>query len=527
MRSIRLASTPLFVAMVSWFAGCPDGGNGERPDADRGRLDAGDDAPLAERPDSPTVRPDAPGTPACGDVGERCCPELGTCSVGRRCEDDVCCAVPGGGVRCTSPDDCCGDSDCVGGACCVLQGSSCRSSAECCGDLLCEGGRCVLPMDDCGRDGGPCCAGGECRSGSVCVAGRCETCGGDGEVCCAPPSECAAGLTCRSGRCGAPDPSCGGAGQPCCAGDRCEGALACMAGTCAMPATECAYADCAECTRHYPCGWCADTGRCGVGTSSGPSSGSCMRWSWLASQCMGPTDPCADATTCEACTARPGCGFCDGACRSGTAMGPSEGRCTGRWSWLSLDCAPPADDCARHSDCAACTAQPRCGWCAATNTCSSGTSSGPSSGSCSSWSWLASSCPSTDACATHESCLDCTEQPSCGFCATTGTCATGTASGPSRGSCADWDYTPSQCMCAPLAAACTSDAMCCDELSCRRGATFGVRCCGERMASCRSGADCCGYMDCVSGRCACRAAGRGCLEDRDCCSGTCRSGRCG
>ncbi|HBQ19761.1 MAG TPA: hypothetical protein DEF51_54420 [Myxococcales bacterium] len=75
-------------------------------------------------------------------------------------------------------------------------------------------------------------------------------------------------------------------------------------------------------------------------------------------------------------------------------------------------------------------------------------------------------------------------------------------------------------------ASCAADMDCCGSLSCRRGASFGVRCCQEAGGSCGAGGDCCGYMDCVSGTCNCRSSGRGCLEDGDCCSGTCASGRC-
>jgi hypothetical protein len=81
-------------------------------------------------------------------------------------------------------------------------------------------------------------------------------------------------------------------------------------------------------------------------------------------------------------------------------------------------------------------------------------------------------------------------------------------------------------MCSMGGGMCTADAECCGDLSCRRGITFGTRCCTEAGDSCSSGADCCGYMDCVSGMCECRGATRGCLDDRDCCSGTCTAGRC-
>ncbi|MBN8616722.1 MAG: hypothetical protein J0L92_39430, partial [Deltaproteobacteria bacterium] len=168
-------------------AGCPDGGSGERPDAPRGLDAAVDETVDAFSRDDAFGGPDVRSTTMCGDVGEECCGDPGTCSAGRRCETDTCCAVPGAGVACEDPEDCCGGADCVGGTCCSLQGTACRTSAECCSDLLCESGTCTLPVEDCGRDGGECCPGDECRAGSVCAGGRCETCGGDGEICCAAP----------------------------------------------------------------------------------------------------------------------------------------------------------------------------------------------------------------------------------------------------------------------------------------------------------------------------------------------------
>jgi hypothetical protein len=58
------------------------------------------------------------------------------------------------------------------------------------------------------------------------------------------------------------------------------------------------------------------------------------------------------------------------------------------------------------------------------------------------------------------------------------------------------------------------------------GVTFSDRCCVEAGDTCTYGSDCCGYMDCVGGSCACRAAGRGCLDDYDCCSFSCSFGLC-
>ena len=534
-RSVSLGCTVrgmrrVLIAACLLLTGCPAdpapardaGGPPPGMDAGDGRRDAG---PMTED-DAGPGRTDAGPPRDCGEVGGMCCETGARCETGATCEDDSCCATPGGGAACGGPDDCCGtDNDCVGGKCCVLQMGSCRTSSDCCSDLLCADGLCLRPFEECGRESQTCCADDECRSGLVCAGGTCEPCGADGEICCKPPSECEGELTCSEGRCEAPDPMCGGDGQPCCAGDACDGTLACTDGTCAEPMVECGYLDCDECTRHYPCGWCDGVG-CTTGSSTGPDSGSCGDWAWLASQCMGPADPCADAADCDECTGRGTCGWCgdgSGSCQQGASSGPDAGSC-GDWSWLRSECG--GSTCATHSDCEACTGEFPCGWCGDTGTCSDGSSTGPDTGSCGDWSWLRSECVGPDPCASETSCGSCAAASGCGWCATDSTCATGDASGPTGGSCADWDFGAAACACSMVQGMCSTDAECCGSLSCRQGVTFGVRCCQEASGSCSGGGDCCGYMDCVSGSCTCRTSGRGCLEDADCCSGTCATGRC-
>lgn len=48
--------------------------------------------------------------------------------------------------------------------------------------------------------------------------------------------------------------------------------------------------------------------------------------------------------------------------------------------------------CSSQATCAACAAVSSCGWCATTGQCQSGTSAGPSSGSCANWDWVSSAC---------------------------------------------------------------------------------------------------------------------------------------
>jgi hypothetical protein len=102
------------------------------------------------------------------------------------------------------------------------------------------------------------------------------------------------------------------------------------------------------------------------------------------------------------------------------------------------------DSCASRGSCGDCTSQPSCGWCAATGECATGTSSGPNVGACADWDWTSSACPG-DTCAGQTSCADCTRLSSCGWCASTGVCAQGTSTGPSTGSCSDWDWVSTSC----------------------------------------------------------------------------------
>lgn len=81
---------------------------------------------------------------------------------------------------------------------------------------------------------------------------------------------------------------------------------------------------------------------------------------------------CAGATTCDACSDRSGCGWCNGThtCVPGTSYGPTGGSCPAA-SWLFATCS--GDDpnhCRDHSSCGSCgDAVGNCGWCVASNQC--------------------------------------------------------------------------------------------------------------------------------------------------------------
>ena len=68
------------------------------------------------------------------------------------------------------------------------------------------------------------------------------------------------------------------------------------------------------------------------------------------------TDECAGAADCAACTARSTCGWCAGRCWTGSSTGPSNGSCgDSSWAWTSSQCAaPPRDAGAVPAQCQQC-----------------------------------------------------------------------------------------------------------------------------------------------------------------------------
>lgn len=101
--------------------------------------------------------------------------------------------------------------------------------------------------------------------------------------------------------------------------------------------------------------------------------------------------------------------------------------------------ADVADPCSATTDCYACATAPSCGWCRATRRCMTGTATGPnpSFGACTDWLYTPSQCTpaSTDPCRTSTSCSSCVGRGSCGWCRDTDTCHTGTSSGPTDRAC--------------------------------------------------------------------------------------------
>jgi hypothetical protein len=102
--------------------------------------------------------------------------------------------------------------------------------------------------------------------------------------------------------------------------------------------------------------------------------------------------------------------------------------------------------------CGECTPMGPCGWCESTRTCLVGGAMGPDMGSCADWDYVPSDCADFDAgpppdCTDGTSCDTCTPMAGCGWCTngTMGMCTNGTEMGPTMGTCATWDWLPSEC----------------------------------------------------------------------------------
>lgn len=153
-------------------------------------------------------------------------------------------------------------------------------------------------------------------------------------------------------------------------------------------------------------------------------------------------DYCKQITDCGACT-EAGCGWCEnsgsGACLAGSSTGPSTGSCN-TWTWNVDNC--PAYFCAKFNDCLDCVNQTTCGWC---GLCMPGNATGPIGGGCDQWEWTPKECTS-GVCPHYGECWSCTKIGFCGWCEGSNSCEQGTEPGPVNGTCkGNWDFTQGQC----------------------------------------------------------------------------------
>ena len=206
--------------------------------------------------------------------------------------------------------------------------------------------------------------------------------------------------------------------------------------------------DCGTCTSLPFCGWCASTSTCAPGSSSGPHASSGVtcpptHWDYASSSGGGGCRECGSRDSCSSCQADGRCGWCyaDGTCKAGDGSGPfaTESVCSGdpglMWETdgscpALCDADPNAPDATMCSACR--TVDPRCGWCASSQSCVVGNATGPlgkDAALCSVWD------PGCDRCAAKSgSCSECTADPGCGFCSyTSSSLSSSCVSGDSRG----------------------------------------------------------------------------------------------
>jgi len=81
--------------------------------------------------------------------------------------------------------------------------------------------------------------------------------------------------------------------------------------------------------------------------------------------------------------------------------------------------------------CSTCTAQQNCGWCAATDSCLGGISTGPNASVCHQTSWFFSGTNPCPDCSSLIGCTACTDNAACGWIAATESCGDVTATGAS------------------------------------------------------------------------------------------------
>jgi len=222
------------------------------------------------------------------------------------------------------------------------------------------------------------------------------------------------------------------------------------------------FTDCSSCSlSNNTCGYCSfgglqqGTGAC-YSAANSTAATSCVaefEGSWIVSpdQCAAPNASCADYSSgCQACAAAPlslNCGWCaDGAgCLSGTPAQPDDSQaCGASWDWQAQACsAQQLCNQRDHTNCTHCQQQKDCGWCSQSQRCETGSAAEPSVDDCDRSSWFYEQCdvPSGDECSIYsDSCATCENAPlslQCGFCATSGVCATGNSSGPSQGVCVE------------------------------------------------------------------------------------------
>merc|ERR1712048_716078 len=85
---------------------------------------------------------------------------------------------------------------------------------------------------------------------------------------------------------------------------------------------------CGPCTMHLHCGWCAKEKKCMAGGVTGATSNNATCTDWDYAYCS--SDPCSIYGACSSCSADPMCGWCaaTSTCVEGSPSGPWLNRCS-------------------------------------------------------------------------------------------------------------------------------------------------------------------------------------------------------
>jgi len=108
---------------------------------------------------------------------------------------------------------------------------------------------------------------------------------------------------------------------------------------------------------------------------------------------------------------------------------------------LSLLSYSSSQVCSQFTTCLDCIVQTGCGFCESTSQCLAGNKLGPGGNPANCSEWFFETCLLVP-CSTHKTCLSCTQDPFCGFCASNHQCLEGDKTGPIFGSCGHFLFGP-------------------------------------------------------------------------------------